>query len=302
MFYTIDDVVRLARMFRGLKVDVSEELRGWRWSEYPLMYPYSFRLSVSDIANGFCESGRFVYVRYVLRARERAGLRVRRGLLVHRVFAEAIRAVKAAIYGGAVDGDEFRLRFMGEGERVREEVLREYGDVPGASAIFDRLWSHAADVYSSSLVRARSKSPYLSVDSLAHLVAPLTAEHPIDGSLIGLTGAVRVDALLYPNIMVEFKTRDFHPDYELGVAGYALAFESQYEVPVNFAVIAMVRLADDGSFRLYERVVRVDDNLRSRFIERRDQLARIVEDGLDPGPPARCHDDCPYRHVCRGEG
>ena len=298
MFYTIDDVVRFARMFRGLKIDVSDELRGWRWSDYPLMYPFSFRLSLSDVANGFCETGRFVYVKYVVKAREKVNWRVKRGSLIHKVYAEAVRVAKSAVYDGVVDSDEFKVRFMGEGERVRAEVLKGYGDVPRAELIFDKLWSYAADVYASSLVRARSKSPYLSLDSLAYLTVPLTAEYPIDGGLIGLTGAIRVDALLHPNIMVEVKTREFHPDYELGLAGYALAFESQYETPVNFAVLAQVRLTDNGSFKLYERIIRLDDQLRTRFIERRDQLAKIVEDQVDPGKPSRCHADCPYRQVC----
>jgi CRISPR/Cas system-associated exonuclease Cas4 (RecB family) len=33
MFYMIDDVIKYSRIFRSMPVDVSEELRGWSWSD-----------------------------------------------------------------------------------------------------------------------------------------------------------------------------------------------------------------------------------------------------------------------------
>ena len=302
MFYTIDDVLRLARTFKGLRVDVAEELRGWRWNDYPVAYPYGFKLSVADIASGFCDTGRLVYVKYVLKARERPNWRVRRGSLIHAVFARAVETAKAVIYSGVVDGGEFKERFMEEGLKARPRILAEYSDVKGSDRLFDRLWSYAADTYASSLVKAASRSSHLSVDSLAALTVPLTAEFPIDGSLVGLAPAIRVDALLHPNIIVELKTRELHPDYELGLAGYALAYESQYEVPVDLALLVRVQVQRDGSFKLYERAVRLGEELRSRFLERRDRLAKIVEEGEDPGRPSRCHPDCPFQAACREVG
>ena len=38
LFYTFEDVIRFGRVVRGFPVDVSEELRGWRWSEYPVVH------------------------------------------------------------------------------------------------------------------------------------------------------------------------------------------------------------------------------------------------------------------------
>jgi len=132
---------------------------------------------------------------------------------------------------------------------------------------------------------------------------PFTTEFPVDGSLIGLSKTLRIDLMIYPNIIAEVKTRDWHPDYELGLAAYALAFESQYEVPINYGIIVMVRInLSKRDLKIYERIVRISDNLRQAFIDRRDGYARIIEDSIDPGKAKNCNPDCPYLYVCREEG
>ncbi|RLF14411.1 MAG: type I-A CRISPR-associated protein Cas4/Csa1 [Thermoprotei archaeon] len=301
MFYTHEDVVRLSQRFRRMPCEVSEELRGWRWNEYPLAPVYPFKLSVSDIAGGFCETGRDVYVRYVLRERGRPSDRVEMGGFIHRVVSEALRTVKSIIYSrGLVSGEELRAEMAERGHRVLRELI---GGAPPKLALnaFNALWSRAINTYASALDRVRSKSQYLSIDGAVALVAPALAEYPIDGSLIGLTGSIRVDELLPPSIIVEVKTRGLKPVYDIGLAAYALAFESQYEIPVNYALLVSLKFNRDYSDLLvYEKPVLISDQLRQSFIDRRDQLAKMVEEGVDPGMPERCDPDCPYLHVCRG--
>lgn len=300
MFYTFSDVIRLCRTFRGMPCEVSEELRGWSWSSPPLLYPYSFLLSTSDIANGFCDSGRFVYLKYVAKERERPSWRLRRGSLVHHILSEASRSAKSIILSGVSEPQEFKSEFMERGKRALSSCSEEFKDLKGVEPIFKLLWLRAADAFSSELAKASSRSPYLPIDGLAFLVAPFTTEFPIDGSLVGLSRTLRVDMMVYPNIMVEVKTRKWHPDYELGLAAYALAFESQYEVPINHGVVVLVRIdASRQDLKAYERIVKLSDSLRQSFIDRRDAYARIVEESIDPGKAKSCDPDCPYLHVCQ---
>lgn len=302
MFYTHEDVVRLSQRFRRMPCEVSDELRGWRWSEYPLAPAYAFKLSVSDVAGGFCDAGRDVYVKYVLREAGRPSDRVEMGGFIHRTVSEALRAVKSIIYSrGLVAGDELRAEMAERGRAVMQSVL---GNAPPRLAVnaFNALWSRAANTYASALDKVRSKSRYLSVDGAVALIAPALAEFPLDGSLIGLAGSIRVDELLPPSIIVEVKTRQVKPIHEVGLAAYALAFESEYEVPVNYALLVSLRFNRDYSdYVVYEKPVLISDQLRQSFIDRRDQLARVVEEGLDPGMPEHCDPDCPYLHVCRGQ-
>ena len=58
---------------------------------------------------------------------------------------------------------------------------------------------------------------------------------------------------------------------------------------------------DYTSFKIYEKPVLISDSLRQQFIDLRDKLARIVEEGIDPGKPEKCDPECPYLKYCSGE-
>jgi len=305
VFFTFDDVVRLSKTFKRMPCEVSEELRGWNWSEPPILPPYDVKLYMSDVAGGFCPTGRIAYLRHVLRARERPHIRLTIGAFIHAIYHEASRAAKAIIYerGDELSGAEFRDEFSYFGDGVLARLSERYGELrPELKAsIFRSLWGYAANTYASALDRFRSRSPYMSVDGLATMVVPMTVEYPVDGSLVGLSRTLRIDAVLLPAILVELKTRAIRHEHEVALAGYALAFESQYEVPVDYALIINLRFDRSWrDFKVYERIVRVSDALRDEFIERRDRVMRIVEEGIDPGLPRRCSPYCPYIGVCRG--
>ena len=50
--------MRLSRTFKRMPCEVGEELRGWDWSEPPILPPYDVKLYMSDVAGGFCPTGR----------------------------------------------------------------------------------------------------------------------------------------------------------------------------------------------------------------------------------------------------
>lgn len=299
MFYTLGDVVRLCRTFRKLPCEVSEELRGWSWGSPPLLYPYSSFISVSDVASGFCDSGRFVYLKYVMRERERENWRLTLGRVVHFIVSEASRLAKSLILNYVVDVKDFKLEFSNYGKVMLSKVKGQFKDFKSLEIIFELLWNRAMDIFSSELARARSRSPYLSPDGIASMVVPFISEFPVDGSLIGLSKTLRIDVMIYPNIIVEIKTRKWYEDYKLSLSGYALAFESQYEVPINYGVITLLRLnLRARDVKIYEKIVRIDDSLRQAFIDKRDFHAKIIEETVDPGRAKECSSDCPYLHVC----
>ncbi len=163
----------------------------------------------------------------------------------------------------------------------------------------------AVRTYSAAVDEVRSKSRYLRLDSLVHAAVPIIAELPIDGSMIGLSRALRVDALLPPNIMVELKTRPPRKVFELALAGYALAMEAQYGFPVNYAVLTYVHI-DYGRHELIVRpkIIPVSEDLRQDFIDERDRRKEVIEYGVDPGMPrdGECPKECPFRYYCLGGG
>jgi CRISPR-associated protein Csa1 len=304
MFFTFEDVIRISRIFRRKPCEISEELRGWHWDEYPLTPSYSIRINVSDIAGGFCPTNRYVYMKYVLRHKEKTNFRLELGSFIHKVYHMIICKVKSILYEGINSGTNFKEVFNKSSEEIFSKVYSNFQflKVNYAKSIFEILWNQSSNIYAAALDRLKSISPYLSLDGLINLVIPIIAEFPIDGTLIGLNRAIRIDAMLYPHIIVELKTRSFKPEYEIGLAAYALAIESQYEIPINYAVLLEIKLDEKlQNFNFYEKYVLISDEIRERFIERRDAIMRIIEEKIDPGKPEKCPEDCPFLEVCSDE-
>jgi len=162
------------------------------------------------------------------------------------------------------------------------------------------LWDYITNIYSAELDKHRSKG-FLSKDSLVYLVTPFHVEFPVDGSLIGLQQNIRVDAFV-PSIQLiaEMKTGKYRRAHELSLAGYALAVESQYEIPIDFGYLCYVSVYG-GSVNPNCRLMQITDSLRSEFLEVRDRVAQAIEDGMDPGLPKKCDNNCPYLSYCMGK-
>ncbi|MDW7978142.1 MAG: CRISPR-associated protein Cas4, partial [Candidatus Caldarchaeum sp.] len=140
-----------------------------------------------------------------------------------------------------VNGGLFYEKMKRMGEELRKgEGFSRFPEV------FDCLWDSAALAYSSALDRVLSISRYLSWDGVVYRVVPWTCEFPVDGRPFGLDGAIRVDALIPPSVIVEFKTRRPSRVYEVVLAGYVLCFEAMFRVPVNHALLLYLSFEESG--------------------------------------------------------
>jgi len=306
VFLTWDDVVRISREIRRMpQPEIDEELRGWSWGESVVASSMQWPLGVSDITSNFCSRGRDVYLRYVLKVKQDDNEVLQVGRLVHEVFSRAVADVKRIIYssGSSIDGKELYEIMRGRLVEVRGEIIKKYSLLrPEESTwLFERLWDEAARTYSTALDKAISRSPYMALESLVVATVPIMTEFPIDGSLIGLSRALRIDAFLPPSLLLELKTRKPDPVYELSLAGYALAFEAHYEIPVNYGILVYVNV-DFSSKKIFVRptLVSVGSKARSEFIELRDRRKEILTYGEDPGMPDYCPRECPFIRYCRG--
>lgn len=297
-FYSYQDVLRLMKTIQESPCEVSEELRGWNWKSPPLLPTSSLKISASDLGFG-CPTGRIAYLRYRLKQRESPNEALRFGSFLHHVISAATYKAKAILYTSIPkSGAEFYSRMMSELSHMRTNRLpEEYVQV------LRNIWERAALTYSASLDYVIEQSRYLAPDSIVSRVVPWICEFPVDGRPIGLNRNIRIDALVPPSLLIEFKTRRPSRDIEVAMAGYALAFECQYMVPVNHVVILYIEFSKDKrSFKVYENILKVGDSLRLEFIEKRDLYFMRGEDGTDPGLPSRCDPSCPYLRVCRSDG
>lgn len=306
MFFTWEDVIQISREIRKMpKEEIDDELRGWNWGNSVLTSTRKALLGVSDITSGFCKTGRDVYLRYNLKIKEKDNPMLQNGRLIHDIFGKVIERSKYLIYvhNGELDGEEMYQKMIEDAPNILQNIKKNYKLLPEEYVewVFKKLWNEASRIYSSALDKVKSRSPYLKVESLVGATIPLITEFPINGELIGLSRTLRIDALLYPGILLEIKTRQPKPEFELALAGYALAFESQYEIPVDNGIMLYINI-DYKNKKIYKKpeILPISSKLRTEFIELRDERKNIIIYNQDPGLPQNCPQECPFLYYCRG--
>ena len=251
----------------GAESGVYADIRGWRF-EY-VAPRYRYRPSPSEVAS-ICPSHRDVYLRRVLRIRPGAGREAIYGSYVHEFFLEPFRLVDR----GVVDLDSLSRAMWRLGRRLGVRV--------------DRFLQRVYTIGSS-----------LALQSVVDADIPIRVEPQIPGAPVGLSDVVKPD-LLVGFLPVEVTTASSQTYYggvkELQLTGYVLALEAWTGLPIDYGVILYIRKRDAGEPWLEWRVVIVDDALRKRFLRARDEVAMIVENGVDPGPAGEnCPRWCPFR-------
>jgi len=296
------------RLFKGYltkarKDPVSDMWRGWSWDKPPIEPPYDdITLSIYEIAGQYCESGRDIYLRRVERVRRPPNPRMVRGLVLHRVVEEVVTRAKVIAYSeGGVPGQVLIDRLMEDAEKVVKEIL---SPLDLSEEIRERLKEKALSLWrfetwqiGASLDRVSSSYKGMGLDALVNLAIPFVVEHRLDGSFLGLSGDLRVDAISM-GVVLDLKTGQKSPFQELYTTGYALVLEALNEVPYDVGCLVTLDFAPQGSPVIKRWFHLIDEPLRQQFIEERDEKMRIVAEQEDPGISKDCPPDCPYADVC----
>lgn len=287
----------------------ADEWRGWSWNRGPIEPPYEdIRLSLFEVAGQFCETGRDVYLRRVERIGRPPNERMIRGRVLHAIVEKAITKAKVMLYSeGKMPGSELLERLLELKQEVVEEVMRQ------ASSLSDeefealklksmRLWDYEAIQISASLDRAISSNPWSGIDALVNAAIPFVVEMKVDGSFLGLSERLSIDALSSSSVILDLKTGRGGGIVGLGAAGYALCLEASMDIPVDVGVVVNLSFDKKGFPLVGRRMLIIDEVLRREFIDERDRKMKIVAEEQDPGPPPSCPKDCIYLDVCRGGG
>jgi CRISPR-associated protein Csa1 len=263
-----------------MRVEVGEELRGWRWGEPPVAPPpLGVRLSVSDVVGGFCESRRDVYPRRILRVRVEPNGAVKFSGYIHE--GRSLVALRRLVEEGVVKGWELLQHF--DAEAAAREAAEAAGADPDPRGVELAKFLAVQVAAKVDEVASRGRADPLSV------AAPLLAEHVIDGRPLGLT-LVRADAVVH-GVVLEVKVGAEESErHALALAGYALAIETDEEVPADAGLL--IYISFNGGVKLKAVPVAVGEGLRRAFLER-NRLMELVHSGADPGLSPACNARCP---------
>ena len=263
--------------------DIAPELRGWNWDKPPLSPIYDVKLGVYEIANNYCPTNRDLYLRRVLGVRTTPNRAMIEGGLLHSLLCKIIIATKRVIYEhGANCLDALRVLNKEDFVDIEGKFLsqQEQEDIRARA---EQLWDYEHHSILSRVQDVLARQPYIGPDALVAMALPVTVDQRLNGSFLGLSSHLSVDAFVFSEPMVvdiKFgKKQRFH---HLTTTGYALVMESLYEYPINVGCIVYPsfwkgRFAVERDFHL------IDDELRQWFIEERDERMRMTHEEIDPG-------------------
>lgn len=287
MVFGPSSIGRLLRRLHGIRAGdpVPEDLRGWSWWRPPLRPRASFGLGVSEVAYRYCPTRRDVWLRRV------AGLEaprpsngMARGRVVHNAFRASARDAAKLFYEGLSTPDIVAEMVSRAGEKASVFASGLEGAGDGLLELGARAYKKFA-FYWASWIEETGQPPWYT-------------EYVVDGSVLGLSSRLRVDALGI-GLVVEVKVGQWRSDYPVGLAGYALALEASHEIPVDYGLVVLV--SGDAS-KLSLEPVYIGAEERREFIRARDEVIEMLLSGIDPGMPSTCPQSCPFRAACRGGG
>ncbi|RLE57908.1 MAG: type I-A CRISPR-associated protein Cas4/Csa1 [Thermoprotei archaeon] len=305
---TLTDLREVLRELRYLAQEdpIDEELRGWNWGHRPVKPPTRYiKLPVSELANRCCSTLRNIYLRYVRGVEPRTTYPLILGKYIHSIIRVHTTISRRIVLEGTRTGTEYISRIQ-QYEHTLYDLLTEENNIDldreAVSKLLNHgktLWNYLTIQVAAAIDKATSQhGKIIDQDALATQVLPQVVEYVVDGSRVGLSRTLRVDALTH-NIILEYKIGRPEQNHKLALAAYALAIESSLEIPIDYGIITYITI--NNHVRITVEPTYISNELRREFLELRDEAIEIVLHQRDPGTPPNCPEHCPYKYICRGE-
>lgn len=252
-------------------------------------------LSIGDIT-GFCPVHRDLYLRRVKKIKDRKSWARIAGPVIQGFLEYVYVGFRGRRSARAVGADPAAFR-----QSIRQ-LLDQYITQPKIAKTLVKLDKHVTsrfDLPSDALQRLLLNSVVMDIFDLSGALRYARSEGPgrrrvmtalQTGRRFNASDRLRVSADATPDIflpkfraMGEVKSGEFRYSHLLAVTGYALVYESESEEDIDLGVVYSVDTSPDfiGSSRTI--VFWIDDVLRRRFLDQRDEaLAAISEGGPEP--------------------
>jgi CRISPR-associated protein Csa1 len=145
----------------------------------------------------------------------------------------------------------------------------------------------------------------VNLDSEFSRIFPFQQEISLNATPLGLTAPVRPDFVYKRGedvIIGEIKTGEPKEFHKLGVAAYAMAYEYEEEVPVNFGFVLNITFTEHRNVPIYKgsEAFVISEKYRRAFLELRDQKLNIIKNEIEPQRASNQNicNDCAYSNLC----
>lgn len=281
---------------------ITKEFRGNNYAHVPIMPSENTELAISSIATLGKKfksehsikriKGRFIHKLYNILFNEANKVIVTKKIIDLVNFKSELDTIRDKVLdiNNILSQDEILKKNITKEAKKLKISIHEKNNGSKYSPEFEsisnamkKIWDYESSMLVTSVIFHIVNCNNLGVDNtrinkqiLLKLALPFLPEHEIDGTRIGLSGRSCMDIFVsYPiKTILEIKTgeEDFDTDC-LQVAGYALAYESQFGEDIDIGCIMYIKLNDSKPWPLIRcRTFVIDKDMRNRFLINRDKM------------------------------
>ncbi|GAH70466.1 unnamed protein product, partial [marine sediment metagenome] len=219
-------------------------------------------MAISDIAYSYCPTNRYLYYKKVEKKRPALTLASFKG----RTIDEFIQEIYQKIYDYSVG---INLRNFNLLDDVRKTLNTRVDELEGAfdydkfpvtpikrdvDEFFENLKKlvYHETLCASSLISHRVSNLYdINLETEMRILFPFDFKLKITAPTLGVSGSAAIDFLIRQSIIGEIKSEQWHKFYNLGLAGYALAYEADRMENVNLGVVVCPTFYNNRHIPIY---------------------------------------------------
>ncbi|AWR98103.1 type I-A CRISPR-associated protein Cas4/Csa1 [Acidianus sulfidivorans JP7] len=274
-------IIRQLRRLHSYRASdpIEEELRGWSYHMPPIKPRRYLGLSMSDVAYRYCETKRDVYLRKVLKVQGEQKTPLLLGQAIHEIVRSVSNEIVKLLSSGYKPWNVIDILFR------NNKIVRNI-----CPQQFIKYCEEVYKAYSLDLLSDFS-------DSTSFI--PVISEFKVDGSPLGLSSKLSVDAIMQLSLVVEMKVGYSQEFHKLALAGYGMALESALELPIDFGALIYVNgINNNNSPEFKVEVFYISPDIRKEFLDARDEIIDMLSQEKDPGMPSSCSPSCPFLNYC----
>jgi CRISPR-associated protein Csa1 len=258
-------------------------------------------LPLSDIAYSYCPTNRYLYLKKVENKRPASTWSSCKGRIIDDLIPRIFAELQKCSIGHSLDYDSFR--FNNECKAIFEKIVTEYKSNVTPDDMIDKPVPKDIDTFFEDLMKLTTYETLLAtaflnyrisnlydinVESEFKVLFPFDFKLKIKAPMLGISGSAEVDFLLRESILGEVKSIERFDFYNVGLAGYALAYEADRKTDVNLGVIVCPVFSEDRVVPLFNNLADikiVSEVWRKMFIKNRNARIELIKNKTDPGAP-----------------
>jgi len=266
---------------RRFQDPIDESLRGWNWDRPPVKPRAYLGLSVSEVAT-YCPTRRDVWLRRVAKVSPEGNEMLKLGSTLHDILHLTIEYVRKYVINEVSPW----LAYSDVVEAVMKSV-----NIP------ESLNEWAANLVKYVTLQLLAEASWSAVGNGINPWLPWISEVKVDGSLLGLSKNLRIDALTGGNVVIDFKLAKPCENHRVAIAAYATALEANLEIPVDYGVVIYINGVGKVP-KVYVESIYVSSDLRKEFLDARDEVIDLILTEREPPKASSCSTACPFKNSC----